>query len=148
MSRRNTIFVANGYPRYCFDKILRRFFNSHRITKNSDNNPNDDYSYYVIIPYFRKESRKFAQCIMKLIKIKFGRKIILIYKTFKINRYFQLKSKLCCLCAQMSYTNLFACVIRSRHTSVCPPDIWTPGSGSISISTVYKIAQLKPHYVM
>ena len=43
----------------------------------------------------------------------------------------------------MSYTNLLACLIGSRYTSVCPPGIWASGLENISISTVYNIVHLK-----
>ena len=64
---------------YSYVKVLYHF------EKNGDNNVNNDHSYYTAIPYLGKESRKFALYITKLIKIKLGKKMTPIYKTFKID---------------------------------------------------------------
>ena len=76
------MFIANCCPLYFLDNILLRFFDSIPITKNSDD-PNDDCSYNITIPYFGKKSQKFVQYITKLIKIKFGKKKLLSIKRSK-----------------------------------------------------------------
>ena len=64
---------------------------------------------YLNVPYIGKKSKRFIGQLAKLFHVKFDVKLSAIYKTFKAGTYFQLKSR----SAQMSFTNLHVCVIRT-----------------------------------
>ena len=48
---------------------------------------------FVEIPYVGIHSKWFANRLSELIKRQFGIKLRVIFSTFEVNRYFQLKSK-------------------------------------------------------
>ena len=81
------MFLNNGYSSSFFDKILASFQSSNKFSQNIS------FENSFCIPYLGKESHHFANRPSALIKNKFNFKISLIYKTFKVVNYFQLKSK-------------------------------------------------------
>ena len=108
-----------------FNKILASFQSSNKFSQNIS------FENSFCIPYLGKDSHHFANRLSALIRNKYNLKISPIYKTFKVVNYFQLKSKTPRLFAQMLSINSRVCAIRTRHTSVCPPDISSLESGSI-----------------
>ena len=113
------MFIANGYPNYFFDKILRRFFDSNLSTKNSDNNPNDGYKLYNHILRW-KEITKVCTIHYKIDEIKFGRKITHIHKTFKINRDILLKLRTpLALYSSVVYSSTYSCYMKHTNAYIC-----------------------------
>ena len=111
------MFLNNGYPLSFFDKILASFQSSNKFSQNIS------FEINFCIPYLGKESHHVANRLSALIKNKYNLKISLMYKTFKVVNYFQLKSKTpVALCSNVVYkfscscdTNKTYIVLSSRH---------------------------------
>ena len=70
----------------------------------------DFRTYYLTIPYFGIDSRRFLNRLSKILKSKFNLKVCPVYKTFKIGNYFQLKSTtLLGLCSNVIYEFTCSC---------------------------------------
>jgi len=74
---------------------------------------------FVRIPYFVSDSKQILKSLSAIIKCKFNAdtSIIPLYQSFKVSRYFQLKSCIpSFLCAKIVYVR----VMRARHIySIC-----------------------------
>ena len=65
---------------------------------------------YITIPYLESESRRFINKLAKIIKNKINVNIVPVYKSFKIGRYFQLKSDTpLALCSNVVYKFTCSC---------------------------------------
>ena len=123
-----TMFKANDYPGRFFDKILQQFLKSDKNQSSNSTQPSQSaYEYPISLPYLGKASQRFVNQFSKTINKQLHQdvKINPIFKSFKINSYFQLKS--CtplALCSNMVYkftcscdTNLTYIGMSSRHLS-------------------------------
>ena len=81
------MFCLNGYPCWFFNKVLNKFVSNITVDRSTDCR-----TYYLTIPYFSIDSRRFLNRLSKIFKSKFNVKVCPVYKTFKIGNYFQLKS--------------------------------------------------------
>ena len=121
-----SMFMTNGYPSKFFDKVLQQFLNSSKNqSSSSDQNSVSDYEYPLLIPYLGKHSRRFANKFSKIIRNQLDVKINPVYKSFKVNSYFNLKSLTpLALCSNVVYqfrcscdTNKTYIGMSSRHLS-------------------------------
>ena len=87
-----SMFQENGYPKSCFDKIFKRFLTEQDEKEKTISDTSEKENYYITIPYLESESRRFINKLAKIIKKKINVNIVPVYKSFKIGRYFQLKS--------------------------------------------------------
>ena len=85
------MFQENGYPKSYFDKIFKRFL-TEQDAKEKTIPDTSEKENYITIPYLESESRRFINKLAKIIKNKIDVNIVPVYKSFKIGRYFQLKS--------------------------------------------------------
>ena len=120
------MFKANSYPNKFFEKILHQFL---QFDKNQPFDPfqasQSPYEYFITTSYLGKDSRQFVKKFSKIINNQLDVKITPIYKSFKINSYFKLKS--CtplALCSNVVYqfrcscdTNQTYIGMSSRHLS-------------------------------
>ena len=114
------IFLNNGYPSWFFEKNYNRFINSD---KKATHSTVMSFENCIFIPYIGKESRRFANRLSGLIENNYDQKISPIFKTFKVNNYFPLKSKTPkALCSNAVYkftcscdTNKIYIGMSSRH---------------------------------
>ena len=98
-------FCLNGYPYWFFNKVLNKFVSNITVDRSTDYN-----TYYLIIPYFGIDSRRFLNCLSTILKSKFNVKLCPVYKTFKIGNYIQLKSKTPLgLCSNVIYKFTCSC---------------------------------------
>ena len=75
------------------------------------------------VPYIGPASKQFTESLSELVDREFGLKLRVVYDTFKINRYFQLKTKTAhALCSNVVYqfccscdTNLAYVGMTTRH---------------------------------
>jgi len=72
-----------------FDKIELKF-NSKQ--SNTEEGNDKDEILFLKIPYLGNDSRNFFKSVFTILKRKFDIKIVPVYYTFKVGRYFQLKS--------------------------------------------------------
>ena len=79
------MFCLNGYPCWFFNKVLNKFVSNITVDRSTDCR-----TYYITIPYFGIDSRRFLNRLSKIFKSKFNVKVCPVYKTFKIGNYFQL----------------------------------------------------------
>ena len=70
----------------------------------------DCCTYYLTIPYFGVDSRRFVNCLSKILKSKFNVIVFRVYKAFKIKKYFQLKFKTPLGLCSNAFMNLHVCV--------------------------------------
>ena len=118
-----SLFLANNYPPQFFDKILRKFLalSSHHTQENE--NSDECETRFFKVPYISSASKQFTKSLSELVYREFGLKLKVVYDTFKINRYFQLKTKtLHALCSNVVYqfrcscdTNLAYVGMTTRH---------------------------------
>ena len=117
------LFFANHYPAWFFDAVLTNF-------KNHNNKISDESSVEVerlplFLPYFGQASIQFAKSLKRLCRKKFDVRILPIYQTVKVLKYFQLKSATPkALCSNIVYQFSCACDahlsyigMSSRHLS-------------------------------
>ena len=117
------LVFANHYPAWFFDTVLTNF-------KNHNNKISDESSVEVerlplFLPYFGQASIQFAKSLKRLCRKKFDVKILPIYQTVKVSKYFQLKSATPkALCSNIVYQFSCACDahvsyigMSSRHLS-------------------------------
>ena len=83
------MFQENGYSKSYFDKIFRRFLTEQDANKKTIP---DKENNYITTPYLESESRRYINKLAKIIKSIINVNIIPVYKSFKVGRYFQLKS--------------------------------------------------------
>ena len=118
-----SLFLSNNYPPQFFDKILCKFLalSSHHTQENE--NSDECETCFFKIPYIGSASKQFTKSLFKLVYREFGLKLKVVYDTFKINRYFQLKTKTPhALCSNVVYqfrcscdTNLAYVGMTTRH---------------------------------
>ena len=126
--------------------MLRRFFYSDPITKNSDNSLIDNYNCYISISYSGKESQKLAQSVTKLIKLKFEKKISPIHKTFKINVYFPLKSRTPLVsCSNVVYKFTCSCDTKLTYIGMSSRHL---GTRATQFQHFTKKCNQRPHHVV
>ena len=119
-------FSANNYSTQFFDKILRKFLtlSSHHTQENE--NSDECKTCFFKVPYVGPASKQFTKSLSELVDGEFGLKLRVVYDTFKINRYFQLKTKtLHARCSNVVYqfrcscnTNLANVGMTTRHVAV------------------------------
>ena len=117
------MFQENGYPKSYFDKIFKRFLTEQDAKEKTIPDTSEKENYYITIPYLESESRRFINKLAKIIKNKINVNIVPVYKSFKIGRYFQLKSDTpLALCSNVVYkftcscdTNLTYYGMSTRH---------------------------------
>ena len=101
-----SMFQENGYPKSYFDKIFKRFLTEQDAKEKTIPDISEKENYYITIPYLESESRRFINKLAKIIKnkINVNINIVPVYKSFKIGRYFQLKSNTpLALCSNVVY---------------------------------------------
>ena len=86
------MFQENGYSKSYFDKICKKFLTEQDAKEKTIPDTFEKETYCFTIPNLESESRRFINNLAKIIKNKIDGNIILVYKSFKIGRYFQLKS--------------------------------------------------------
>ena len=92
VSRLRKMLISNCYPSRFFDCAVDRVLNP-RISVTSDTESvHSNYS-ILRIPYYGKESVKFAKKLSNIICKKFDIDIKIVYSTFKIKNYFRLKCR-------------------------------------------------------
>ena len=75
-----------------FNKILSRFYNSNQQENDqTSEDENDNQKLYLEIPYVGKSSRKFFQNMSNSCLKIAGLKLVPLYKTMKVSKYFHLK---------------------------------------------------------
>ena len=99
-----SMFQENGYPKSYFDKIFKRFLTEQDAKEKTIPDTSEKENYYITIPYLENESRRFINKLAKIIKNKINVNVVPVYKSFKIGRYFQLKSDTpLALCSNVVY---------------------------------------------
>ena len=86
------LFLANNYLTQFFDKILNKFLalSSHHTQENE--NSDECKTCFFEVSYIGSASNQFTKSPSELVYHEFGLKLRVVYNTFKINRYFQLKT--------------------------------------------------------
>ena len=87
-----SMFQENGYPKSCFDKMFKRFLTEQDAKEKTIPDTFEKENYYITIPYLESESRHFINKLAKIMKNNINVNIVPVYKSFKLGRYFQLKS--------------------------------------------------------
>ena len=136
------MFAANGYPRVYFDNLLEKFLGS-LSDKVSGENPVEEKverRYILGVPYVGKASRDYKKKVTTLIKEHLDVDIFTYDTSFKVSRYFSLKSvvppamkanvvyKFSCLCD----TGLYYIGQTKRHLVVRAGNHLTPKQSSNS----------------
>ena len=121
------MFNSNGYPNWFFEKCLKTFNAKSNSQMDPDSSVCNNSVYYIAVPYFGRDSRRFVNLLQKIInsKLNLSIKLNAIHKTFKISNYFQLKSRVSFdLCSNVVYeyscscdTNLTYIGMSTRHLS-------------------------------
>ena len=57
------MFYLNGYSCWFFNKVLKKFVFNITVDRSSDCR-----TYYLTIPYFGVDSRRFLNCLSKILK--------------------------------------------------------------------------------
>ena len=87
-----SMLQENGYPKLYFDKIFKRFLTEQDAREKTIPDTSKKENYNITMPYLKSESRRFINKLAKIMKNKININIVPVYKSFKIGRYFQLKS--------------------------------------------------------
>jgi len=95
-----------------FDKIAKKFHSQDGSSDDSDKHDND-LKVFVRIAYLDSDSKQFLKSLSALIKGKFNADIIPLYQSFKVSRYFQLKSLPLRLSVPILFMNINVHVMRA-----------------------------------
>ena len=119
----NRYFYLTITPPQFFDKILCKFLalSSHHTQENENSDKCE--TCFFKVPYIGSASKQFTKSLFELVYREFGLKLKVVYDTFKVNRYFQLKTKTPhALCSNVVYqfrcscdTNLAYVGMTTRH---------------------------------
>ena len=113
----NRYSYANNYRAHFFDKILRKFTLSSHHTQEKENSNEGETCFFKVL-HMGPASKQFTKSLSELVYHKFGSKLMVVYDTFKINRYFQLKTKtLHALCSNVVYQ--FQCSCDANLAYLC-----------------------------
>ena len=105
-----SVFQENGYPSSLFDRIFKRFLTEKDSKEKNVTDTSETKNYYITISYMESESRCFTNNLAKIIKNKIDVNIVPVYKSFKIGRYFQIKSNtLLAPCSNVVYEIKCSC---------------------------------------
>ena len=88
-----SLFLANNYFTHFFDKILHRFLTLSLPHIQKNENGDECETCFFKVLYIGPASKQFTKSLSELVYPEFGLKLRVVYATFKINRYFQLKNK-------------------------------------------------------
>ena len=106
------MFLNNGYPEQFFQGANDRFLAKQTVPapNYSVNTDSDTPCFMVKIPFIGYSSKPFAKRISKLYGETFGIGIKVVYTTFKVQNYFQLKSRTQkLLCSNVVYKFTCSC---------------------------------------
>ena len=105
-----SLSLSNNYPSQFFDKILRKFLAlSFHHTQENENSDECETCFFKV-PYIGSAFEQFTKNLSELVYREFGLKLRVVYDTFKINRYFQLKTKTPhALCSNVAYQFRYSC---------------------------------------
>ena len=92
VSRLRKMFINNCYPSRFFDFTVDRVLNPRTFSTSDTDSVNSRYA-ILRVPYYGKESIKFAKQLSSIISKKFDIDIKIVYSTFKIKNYFRLKCR-------------------------------------------------------
>ena len=120
-----SMFEENRYPKLYFDKIFKRFLREQDAKEKTIPDTSEKETHYITIPYLKSKPRRFINNLTKIIKNKIDVNIVPVYKSFKIGRYFQLKSNtLLALCSNVVYKFTYSCGMNlTYYSTVCQLDI-------------------------
>ena len=90
VNRLKKLFIDNCYPARYFENALKRITNP---TQHQDDLDESDVFSIFRVPYYDRSSMKFAKRISKIISDKFNISIRVVYSTYKVKNYFQLKCR-------------------------------------------------------
>ena len=105
-----SLFLANNYPSQFFDKIWCKFLglSSHHTQENE--NCDECETCFFKVSYTSPASEQFTKSLSELVYREFGLKLRVVYDIFKINRYFQLKTKTPhSICSNVAYQFRCSC---------------------------------------
>ena len=141
-----SMFKSNGYPKKFFDSVLNRFFDrNHDFKSKLEEIPDKRREYYFSVPYLGVESRAFAKAFTRLIKKNLDVKFIPIYKTYKINSYFQLKSKTpLALCSNVVYKFMCSCDTNNTYIGMSSRHLSTRVREHLNFNSLTK-SSIKDH---
>ena len=95
LERLKNMFTLNGYPKHIFEQAVSRFLDKKCNPPCDDKNSSDDKdknSYVITIPYIGNGSIRFKKQLVSIYK-KFNIDIKVVFSSFKVGKYFSLKSK-------------------------------------------------------
>ena len=88
------MFIRNCYPVRFFDGALERFLNPRIAVLDDEDGTTATTRYSILrVPYYGSESMKFARRLSGIISRRFDVDIKIVYSTFKVKNYFQLKCR-------------------------------------------------------
>ena len=96
VNQHRSLFSVNNYTSRFFDKVFKKFMTKDYFLLNHfspDDKDTDFEMCFVKISYVGIHSKWFSNYLSEFIKRQFGNKPRLLFDTFKVNCYFQLKSK-------------------------------------------------------
>ena len=85
VSRLRKMFINNCYPSRFFDFTVDRVLNPRTFSTSDTDSVNSRYA-ILRVPYYGKESIKFAKQLSSIISKKFDIDIKIVYSTFKIKK--------------------------------------------------------------
>ena len=143
-----SMFQENRYPKSYFDKIIIRFirFLTEQDAKEKTTlDTSKKENYYITIPYLESESRHFINKLAKIIKNKINVNIVLVYKLFKIGRYFQLKSDTpLALCSNVVYKFICSCDMNLKYYGMSTRHLITRVREHLNFNSIQRSA-IKDH---
>ena len=119
----NRYFYLTITPHSSLIKYCANFLRFHPIILKKTKTSDGMRDLLFKVPYIGSASKQFTKSLFELVYREFGLKLKVVYDTFKINRYFQLKTKTPhALCSNVVYqfrcscdTNLAYVGMTTRH---------------------------------
>ena len=105
-----SLFLSNNYLHSSLIKYCANFLRFHPIILKKTKTAMNARLAFFKVPYIGSASKQFTKSLFELVYREFGLKLKVVYDTFKINRYFQLKTKTPhALCSNVVYQFRCSC---------------------------------------
>lgn len=94
ISKLRKMFFLNNYPKFFFDKALKRFLEKQNsATVNTSMESNESSGITFSIPFIGEASHKFSKQIVNLIKTTYNIEVLPVFTSTKVGDFFSLKCK-------------------------------------------------------
>ena len=136
-----SLLLANNYPIQFFDKIPHKFLTLSSHHTHGNENSNECKTCFFKVPYIGSASKQCTKSLSELVYREFGLKLRVVYDTFKIKHYSQLKTKTPhALCSYVVYQFRCSCDTNIAYVGMTTRHLAATACEHLVLATPHKSA--------